>query len=95
VVGAENIIRSRIAESKTPNLLNTFVTKKHEDSHVEFSTISTGSSFLIVTTNNKIAQIQLSSLKNKLTKSFGINNAIENLLNYPPISLFSLGLLIF
>ena len=53
MVGAENIIRSRIAESKTPNLLNTFVTKKHEDSHVEFSTISTGSSFLIVTTNNK------------------------------------------
>jgi len=45
-----------IAVNKTPKLLNIFVTKKHEDSHVEFSTISTGFSFLIVTTNNKIAQ---------------------------------------
>jgi len=50
------LAQSRIAANKTPNLLNIFVTNKHEDLHVEFSTISTGFSFLIVTTNNKIAQ---------------------------------------
>jgi len=37
--------QSRIAANKTPNLLNIFVTNKHEDLHVEFSTISTGFSF--------------------------------------------------
>jgi len=45
--------QSRIAESKNTNLLNIFVAKKHEDSHVEISTISTGLSFLIVTTITK------------------------------------------
>jgi len=45
--------QSWIAESKNTNLLNIFVTKKHEDSHVELSTISTGLSFLIVTTITK------------------------------------------
>jgi len=84
------IIQSRIAESKNTNLLNIFVTKKHKDSHVELSTSSTGFSFLIVTTNNKIAQTQLPSLKNKLTKPSCNIIAIKNLLNYPPISLSSL-----
>jgi len=44
------------AQKRKSLLLNTFVTKKHEDSPVESSTSSTGLSFLIVTTNNKIAQ---------------------------------------
>ena len=60
--------QSRIAASKTPKLLNIFVTKKHEDSHVEFSTISTASSFLIVTTNNKSLKIQPPSLKKQVNQ---------------------------
>jgi len=49
-----NLGLQKVKNTKT--LLNIFVTNKHEDLHVEFSTISTGFSFLIVTTNNKIAQ---------------------------------------
>ena len=54
---------------KNTNLLNIFVTKKHEDSHVEFSTISTAFSFLIVTTNNKSLKIQLPSLKKQVNQA--------------------------
>ena len=74
--------------------MNNFVTKKHEDSHVELSTISTGLSFLIVTTITKQPQNSHVDLYIKLTQLFHNIIAIKNLLNYPPISLSSLRLLI-
>ena len=57
-----------LQQVKHQKLLNIFVTKKHEDSHVEFSTISTVFSFLIVTTNNKSLKIQLLSLKKQVNQ---------------------------
>ena len=74
--------------------MNIFVTKKHEDSHVEFNTSSTGSSFLIVTIITKTTTTSHVDLYIKLTKSFRNIITIKNLLNYPPISLSSLGLFI-
>ena len=87
-------LQSRIAESKTPKILNIVVTKKHEDSHVELSTSSTGLSFLIVTTNTKTPKNSHVDFYIKLTNPFGAIVAIKNILNYPPISLSLLGLLI-
>ena len=79
---------------KHQKILNIVVTKQHEDSHVELSTSSTGLSFLIVTTNTKTPKNSHVDLYIKLTNPFGAIVAIKNILNYPPISLSSLGLLI-
>ena len=84
-------LQSRIAENKTPNLLNTFVTKNHEDSHVDLSTISTAFSFLIVTTITKTTKTRTSITYRSLTTSSWVHLPIENLFNYPPISLSLLG----